>query len=261
MKAFPFHVETIYLSESVRTHYFEITDIEAASSFLDDNIVGICCGQESDMDLAYTKRCLRSLFESKLSNETWIQGAVAEFFVHLFLNFKGFKQNFLYQNLEERSIKKGFDGVYSIGNDLWLMESKSGLSSSSITHYDKVAQATNDLERKVSGQGGLNDPWRNAYNHVSQIDVGAKQSIRSKIRDLTRLYQAGSYQSISSFNIIPCGTLYYARPLDREDLGILASKIKRYFSKRSHQEIDVVCVSNMALNGFISYLGIRKTDE
>lgn len=41
-------------------------------------------------------------------------GAVAEFFVHLYLNILGLKQECLFLNLEENSIKKGFDSSIQI---------------------------------------------------------------------------------------------------------------------------------------------------
>lgn len=43
-------------------------------------------------------------------------GAVAEFFIHIFLNDIGLEQECTFKNLEERSIKKGFDGYYSDDN-------------------------------------------------------------------------------------------------------------------------------------------------
>ncbi|MFY2508239.1 hypothetical protein ACN3E9_08105 [Vibrio pectenicida] len=110
-------------------------------------------------------------------------GAISEFFVHLYLQESGYKQEFLFFNLEEGSIKKGFDGFFSKNSDTFLLESKSGsIKSKKISHKDKLKSAYSDLENYVSGKSekGKNNPWKNAYNHASHIDVGTEKSIRKK---------------------------------------------------------------------------------
>ena len=74
---------------------------------LDDNFVAICEGA-SDTDILTVKKRVRELFSTK--NNDWKMGATAEFFVHLYIRLNGFRQECLYLNLEENSIKKGFDG-------------------------------------------------------------------------------------------------------------------------------------------------------
>lgn len=260
MDAFPFTVETRKIDSDIGLLYFDVEDVLNVAPYLDSHIVPIFCGPQAEMDVGFVKRCLANQLKPKLKRDFLLCGAVAEFFVHLLLNHRGYRQNFLYQNLEERSAKKGFDGVYSIGDELWLMESKSGCFNGNQTHYEKVTEATNDLKNKVSGQGGANNPWKNAYNHASHCDVGASSTLRSQIIELEMLYESGTYQNISSFNIIPCATLFYTNAIEREDLDELASKIGVYFSKRSHTGVDVVCVSNSALYDFLSYLGLRRSN-
>ena len=261
MESFPFSVEVREIDSDIRLLYFDVEDVLSAASYLDSHVVSIFCGPQAEEKPEYAKACLTNLFETKLGSESWLCGATAEFFVHLLLNYEGYRQNFLYQNLEERSIKKGFDGVYSMEDKLWLMESKSGCFNGKFTHYEKVTEATNDLKNKVSGRSGANDPWKNAYHHASHIDVGAKSTIRSQIKEMTRLYEAGAYQDIASFNIIPCATVFYTDVIESEGVDELASKIGTYFSTREHDEVDVVCVSNAALDDFLSYLGLRRNDD
>ena len=126
METFPFVVEAREVEPNINLVYFDIEDVSNAIAYLDSHIVTIFCGRQAEDEPEYAKTCLTNLFATKLNNESWLCGAVAEFFAHLLLNHKGYEQNFLYQNLEERSIKKGFDWVYSIEDELWLMESKSG---------------------------------------------------------------------------------------------------------------------------------------
>ncbi len=261
METFPFVVEVREIESDVKLVYFDIEDVSSAISYLDSHIVAIFCGRQAEDEPEYVKTCLTNLFATKLNNEPWLCGAVAEFFAHLLLSHRGYEQNFLYQNLEERSIKKGFDGVYSIGEELWLMESKSGRFNGRLTHYDKVIEATNDLKNKVSGQSSANDPWKNAYHHASLIEVGATATIRSQIKEMAKLYEAGTYQDITLFNIIPCATLFYTGAIEREELDELSSKLKTYFSARDHKGVDIVCVSNVALDDFLSYLGLRRDDD
>lgn len=258
MNPFPFVIETRNVDDGIDLVYFDIVDMDAAISYLDDHVVSIFCGQNSALSLDYAKECFRRLFVTKLSNEALLCGSIAEFFAHLLLNHYGYKQDCLYQNLEERSVKKGFDGVYSIDDELWLMESKSGIFNGALQHYDKVTEATSDLKNKVSGRGGKNDPWSNAYHHANLIDVGAKETIRSQIRALMESYAKGEFRDVSEFNIIPCATLFYEERIDRETLDTLAHRIKSYFSGKLHRGIFVVCISNVALDGFLAYLDLRR---
>ena len=96
-----------------------IFEVEKISSeiikCLDENLVSICEGENSLSDLASVKLRIKKLFERK--PETWQMGAIAEFFIHLYINLTGYRQECMFLNLEERSIKKGFDGYYSKANE------------------------------------------------------------------------------------------------------------------------------------------------
>ena len=82
-----------------------------------------------------------------------VKGSIAEFIVHLYLKACGFSQECLFKNLEEGSIKKGFDGYYTYSNEEWIMESKSGsIKTSGITHRAKIKEAYDDLKNKIDGE-------------------------------------------------------------------------------------------------------------
>lgn len=74
----------------------------------------------SGSDLQIAKSELLEFLNRK-KESTIRMGAVAEFFIHLLLNTLNFKQECLFANLEENSIKKGFDGYYSINDCEWIM--------------------------------------------------------------------------------------------------------------------------------------------
>ena len=254
---FPFEILKKELPGNIILYYFDIEDIASATSYLDDHVVQIFAGNESDDTPEDVKIAFANLFRSKLNDDSWLYGATAEFFVHLLLTHEGYRQDCLYRNLEEHSVKKGFDGLYSIGETIWLMESKSGWCKQGSTHYGKVITAANDLKNKVAG-GCANNPWSNAYNHAAHVDVGANKSIRSQIKELQHSFERGNYRDISSFNIIPCGTLFYGGAIDSEDIDTLSKKISNYFKAREHGRVAVVCVSNAALDGFLAYLGLER---
>ena len=115
----------------------DIDDItEPIKEVLDKNFVLICEGN-SGSDLATVKTHVKNLFSTK--QQDWIMGATAEFFVHLYIRLTGYKQECLFLNLEENSIKKGFDGYYSKNNIEWLMESKAGsIESKDISYSGKL---------------------------------------------------------------------------------------------------------------------------
>ncbi len=127
----------------------DIEDInEPIKRVLDENFVLICEGNTGS-DLTTVKTHVKNLYSTK--NKEWIMGATAEFFVHLYIRLTGFKQECLFLNLEENSIKKGFDGYYSKDGIEWLMESKAGsIESKDISYAGKVTLAINDLAAKIS---------------------------------------------------------------------------------------------------------------
>lgn len=127
-------------------------------SLINKYLVKICEGDDSQEIIKVKKRLLKFI-ESK--QETTKMGAIAEFFIHLYLNDSNYKQEFLFFNLEETSIKKGFDGVYTKENEMYIIESKSGdESTKTISHISKLKEAYSDLKKYFDGssQKGNNNP-------------------------------------------------------------------------------------------------------
>jgi len=191
-------------------NYLHLINIETIDLklelFIDKSIVTICEGN-ANTDLNIIKlRLIKYLTPKKGSNTE--MGAIAEFFTHLYLNEIGYKQEFLYLNLEEESIKKGFDGYYSFSNEEWIYESKSGsINTNNISHKGKISEAYNDLKKKISGDV-KNNPWQNAYNHASQIDVGSDLSIRENLKKLSEEFTLEKFHDVKNFNIMPGSTIF-----------------------------------------------------
>ncbi|GAD32235.1 conserved hypothetical protein [Photobacterium leiognathi lrivu.4.1] len=137
-----------------------------------------------------------------------------------------------------------------------MLESKSGsIQSISISHRDKLKNAYSDLDKYVSGKSdkSTNNPWKNAYNHASHIDVGTKKSIRTMIKELQDQFDSGVYSTIDKFNIIPCSTIF----LKGSWTYGMSSDIlidHEFISKFSGKTIKAICVTKDSLEMFFNYL-------
>lgn len=98
-------VEIKLISSTHELHVINIESLDTKTTkYLDDFLVSICEGS-SDSELDLVKIRLRKFLEDKDTNTR--MGAAAELFAHLYLRMIGYKQEFLFFNLEEGSIKKG----------------------------------------------------------------------------------------------------------------------------------------------------------
>lgn len=195
------------ISDNIELFIWDIDSLsDDLKSLIDHEFVSIYEGS-STTSLSTVKKKARKLFEGK--NQNWVVGATAEFFLHLFLRQQGYSQQCLFKNLEEHSIKKGFDGYYTFNDDEWIMESKAGLKrnpETTNTHEGKIKIAIKDVEKKVAGKEE-NNPWENAFNHAKIADANAK--ILDNLRKLDNEFAEGGFHTIDEFNVIPCATLYY----------------------------------------------------
>ncbi|MGA4323369.1 hypothetical protein [Ectopseudomonas hydrolytica] len=248
----PVEIKTI--SPSHELHVINIESIDRdTTKHLDSFLVYICEG-DSGSELELVKRRLRKFLEDK-APETKM-GAAAELFAHLYLKILGYKQEFLFFNLEEGSIKKGFDGFFSKDLDTYILESKSGsISSKEISHKEKLKLAYSDLEKYVSGKSvkGKNNPWKNAYNHASHIDVGTEKSIRKKIKNLQDMYDKGAFSKIGEFNIITCSTIFLDGVWSANKSSEILSD-HNFITSFDGRSIKAICLTKTSLNNFIDYL-------
>lgn len=236
---------------------FEKIDGTVKSVF-DEHFVSICEGNSGSL-LSNAKKYVISLFSTK--PETWIMGATAEFFVHLYMKLEGYKQECLYLNTEEGSIKKGFDGYYTLQGVAWVMESKSGLETSKdVTHAGKVEEAVNDLEDKVTGKYDakkkkvVNNPWRNAYLHANLYDVGTAENVRRNLKLLSDDFICGKYHKLDEFNTMPCGTVFLSGIWVAPDHEKIRQEIEAIVPKLKGKNVHVVCVTARAIRMFQEYL-------
>lgn len=252
-------IEEHQISKNETVVLIDIESIDGElKKLIDEYIVKICEGKSS-RSVSIVKLRLSKFFDGKMktgakkSIET-VKGAIAEFFIHLYLNSKGFRQECFFLNMEEHSIKKGFDGFYSNEDKEWIMESKSGDASvDGNKHYKKIDIAYKDLVGKFNGESD-NDPWQEAYSHAGHRDINADKSILDALRNLSDDFWLQKPHKSAEFCIIPCGTIYI------EDSKILfnsqtiktevTNKIKDYSCK----SIVAIAITQKSINMFLDYI-------
>lgn len=249
-----FESEVIKVSKIITIHFLNIKEISPEfSKYLDSQIVQICSGQKSTDEIDKIKRRLHNFLESK-KNSNIPTGAIAEFFVHVYLNHLGYKQESMLFNLEENSIKKGFDGYYTHGKIHWIMESKSSLSSTiNASHETNIATAFSDLAKKLSG-GVKNNPWRNAYNHAGHKDVNTRKTIQQIIKEFSDKFDDKILPAIETHNLIPSSNMFYLSGWSKIDSADLKTKIEEKIQKQKYKSLNVVCINNTTIESFKKYI-------
>lgn len=250
------------LSDNSLFYFFSLDLEEAAQKeLLDKYIVSIYNGKKHDSTIELTKKRINHTFKTKLGNMKWLMGATAEIYIHFLMNVLDYNQECLYQNLEENSIKKGFDGVYTDSeNKIWILESKSGANTTeNISHLNKIKEAFDDLTFKLSGTSETepNDPWENALHHADSTTT--TEDIKKKIQKLSEDYIKDIPHTISEYNIIPCGTVFIVSENasdDFNDVRIIKDQINDYFKDIDLKNMIVICSTQKSYKSFLDYLGV-----
>lgn len=244
------------VSETVELHVFDLVDLTPEIvKQIDENLVQICEG-ESGSDLHMVKSNFYGFLMTK-DHRTQI-GAVAEFFIHLYLRQLNLKQEFLFFNLEEGSIKKGFDGYFSDDEKEYLVESKSGSDlTKGISHRGKLKEAFDDISSVISGDSkkSKNNPWRNAYNHACHVDIGTNLSIRKKIKKLSDMFDNKTYASVDEFNVIPCSSIFVVDSWDSNISQSILGVEEVFFKGFNAKSIKAICLTKATFSSFLRYLG------
>jgi len=248
-----FKIPPIPLGDDNFIHVIEIEKIDGDfANFIDQKIRLITEGH-TDTEISKIKKRLYDFLQRK-KGTTIEMGAVAEFMVHLYMNENGFKQEFIFFNLEERSIKKGFDGYYTIGDEEWILESKSGtISTAGISHVSKFSEGYADLEKKVKDASG-NNPWRNAYNHSCHRPVNSADDIIKNLKQLAEDFDSGIYKKIENLNLLPAATIFLEGTWSPINQSNLLSEIQASLSTKKFKGINILCINNKSLDLLENYL-------
>lgn len=245
------------LSDRIHLTYFDVIEGGDFDECLNQCLPSIWFGPKATRSIEVTKAKIAKYFASKLNNRPLICGSCAEIFLHAYLGHSGYQQACLGSNLEEGSIKKGFDGFYLKDNEYWLMESKSSIYGN-IPHLQKAEEAYQDLCNKINDFEG-NDPWENALNHA--MVAGVEGSILNQISTLADDFTLEHVHDSSEFNMIPCGTVFIGSVLTIDEVEKLSKELSQYFENKDYSALHIVCVSHSALVGFLRYLNLEYIDE
>lgn len=251
-----FGLTQIEISDSVVFYFLNIEDYTPEFiQFLDSEICKICEGDENEFsNISSVKIKMKNFICGK--DERQKHGIVAEFICHLFLRSLDYKQLFLFKNLEENSLKKGFDGLYKKSGEMWLFESKSSTTNNT-SHEVKIKEAYTDLKTKIEGtnnhRSGYN-PWENAYNHAMHRGVCYDKSILKTLNELSDKYLQNKYSKINDYNIIPSSTIYLDKNWCKIDSPSLCKKLMETISNYDYKKLNVMCVNKKDINCFIEYI-------
>ena len=244
--------EEIIINSKLIVYAINIKEInESLEGYIDNQLINICLGKRRTELQTVKIRFLEYLEAKKDSN--LLTGSTSEFFVHLFLSLIAFKQEFLYFNLEENSIKKGFDGYYTKNQEEWILESKSTLQKD-IKHKSLVNKAYNGLKDKIEGIDHDNNPWEEAYNHASHKNVNASNSLIDKLGELSDLYTNKTYGQISDYNIMTASTIFLEEDWEEIEVSHLKKIMEKNFCNKKFNKNIVICLNKKSLNHLKEYL-------
>jgi len=248
----------IKLSKQITLHVINIDSYSRRlKNYIEKNIHQIWNGDneviESINDIEITKIELKKLLDKKTDLQK--NGIISEFICHLYLRANKFNQHFLFSNLEEKGMKKGFDGLYGIDNDFYIYESKSSLETTiGATHNSNISEAYNDLKKKIEGSNTTNNPWKNAYNHSTLRSVNFNASISKTLKKLSKEYVTKIYGEIKDHNLIPSSTIFLGTRytiIDKDDLIAKISTLTKDYKSKS---LNVLCLNKNTIQNFINYL-------
>ena len=251
--------------DNITLHFLHIDCIdEEILNLIENSIVSICRWPffwEGD------RMIIMNELIQKITSKKWTDlelGLISEFFIHLYLNYKGFKQKCLYFNIEDEWwIKKWFDGLYSLGEEGWLMESKSwSFTSQTISHKNKIKEAYKDLNDKVSGHN-LNSQWmpinprNNALYHAMLVD-SSNDTLFQKIKKMTENFSNQEFSDIKKFNIIPCSTIFFDWKNEVkegiENYEVVINEIREWISDKEIKKWQIICFSQTTIDLLLNYL-------
>ncbi len=233
----------------ISNHAFKYVSLEnfiTIKELLDKNLIEIVSGEDEET-LKNVKREMHYFLDSK--SEKQKRGSVAELLTHLVIKELGFVQEFIFKNLEESSMKKGFDGLYSNVDNFWLMESKSS-NIEGTQHKSKINEALVDLRNKIEGKHKSNAFW-NAANHIKVVRSDPNKNLLKEIQRISKEYSQGIYPETSEFNLIPASTLFLEHG---QDLAEIMSSITALLPSHEYKDIIIICIDNKIFDDFIDYL-------
>jgi hypothetical protein len=248
----PISFNEIIIDSDITAYAVNIEELNTELiEYLDIKLISICKGKR-DIQLASVKSELLNYLNKKNSSNL-LTGSVSEFFIHLFLNFKDFKQEFLYFNLEGNDIKKGFDGYYTKNSEEWVLESKASIEINK-KHKTIVNIGYTGVKAKIETIDSGNNPWENAYNHADLGSVGANKKLLDKLSLLSENYTKEIYGKIEDYNIMVASTIFLEDNWSEINIDELRLDLFNYLEDKSYNSIIVICLNKKSISHLQDYL-------
>jgi hypothetical protein len=138
------------------------------------NLISICHGTAHSNSATYGYKATLNSFLCRYDKKTEAQkkGTIGEFLAHLMITelFANLKISSAFFNLEEKSMKKGFDLVIydTEENIVWITETKSGSLHKNKNHDETTLELLNTGKNDLLKRLNQNEIqyWLNAINHV-----------------------------------------------------------------------------------------------
>lgn len=247
--------------------------IEELSDELKNNIhyylSEICFGFiKSDMAEKYPKlygyeKVVKDFLDRlKQKDEKTQKGMVGEFLTHILIRnyLRNYKVNTPFFNLEEQSIKKGFDLVLinTDTQELWITEVKSGEKSKNAASADEqikilLNRAKNDLnERLNSSQEML---WQNAINGT-MVSLRDNDDIKDVVLDLLNVYnsEVSEEKSTSSNKNVITAAVLFNEISDKFSIDSIQEVYDNWLKLDLFSKVIIIAIQQNTYQEIINYL-------
>ena len=199
-------------------HIQEFT--EEMKTILRDNLAYICHGEEpvSSGSRIYSYKNTIKEFLKRYNGKTpeVQEGLIGELLTHLLVRhyFEQYEVVTPFFNMEERSIKKGYDVILTEKEDakIWIVEVKSGQlhkdKDSNQTMQDLLNTAKNDLKKRLN-EGNLS-LWQEAINGA-RLAYNSNRNLKGAVIDLLMRYgeeTVDDHSTSGNKNVLLSGVLF-----------------------------------------------------
>lgn len=248
------------IRDKLSFHFINIEDYdEAFKKFINESITSIWNGILGDNDLDDVLIEVKNWFDGKDDKKK--AGFIAEFFCHLYMKSLDYEQHFIFQNLEEQgSMKKGFDGLYQLNDEMWLYESKSSLhTTEDANHNSNIGEAFHDIDKKLQGKkldsnNNPISPWNNAISHASLLQVNPDKSLIENLSSFKKRFNKKDFNNIKNFNVIPSSTIFLEDNWTAIDHDDLKNKLQKLIKNYEYKKMNILCINKKSIESFIRYI-------
>lgn len=194
-------------------------------------------------------------------SESTRKGMIGELLLHILMSeyLKDFQINSPFFNMEERSIKKGFDVVLNKKGslDVWLAEVKSGEPSSGKSSSQTAAtlfnRAKNDLDERLNGESL--SLWTNAIIGAQSAIENTRDEKTAIISILEDFGDAASVANVKSsdINAILVGTVFTGLT-DRIDSKSVKGKYDSILGEHLFKEVMLIAIQKETYAAVYAFL-------